>query len=177
MKALTLTQPWASLVAIGAKRIETRGWMTSYRGALAIHASKGFPGHAKDLCTSRRVCEAFGWPVAPNPLTQEWLDDSARRIKALPLGCIVATCRLMACVRTEDLLSKSAYASDMTEQEELFGNYEPRRWGWMLTDIKPLREPILAKGALSLWDWIPDGDRPDTLPAQDSGDASPTKKE
>ena len=28
MKALTLTQPWATLVAIGAKRIETRSWAT-----------------------------------------------------------------------------------------------------------------------------------------------------
>ena len=44
MKALTLTQPWASLVAIGAKRIETRSWSTPYRGLLAIHAAKGFPG-------------------------------------------------------------------------------------------------------------------------------------
>lgn len=40
MKALSLTQPWASLVAVGAKRIETRSWRTSYRGPLAIHAAK-----------------------------------------------------------------------------------------------------------------------------------------
>jgi hypothetical protein len=43
MKALTLTQPWATLVAIGAKTIETRSWPTSYRGPLAIHAAKGYP--------------------------------------------------------------------------------------------------------------------------------------
>ena len=41
MKALTLTQPWATLVAMGAKRIETRSWTTNYRGPLAIHAGKG----------------------------------------------------------------------------------------------------------------------------------------
>lgn len=41
MKAITLTQPWATLVAIGAKRIETRSWATRYRGPLAIHAAKG----------------------------------------------------------------------------------------------------------------------------------------
>lgn len=44
MKALSLTQPWATLVAIGAKKIETRSWSTSYRGPVAIHASKGYPG-------------------------------------------------------------------------------------------------------------------------------------
>lgn len=40
MKALTLWQPWASLVALGVKTIETRSWSTSHRGPLAIHASK-----------------------------------------------------------------------------------------------------------------------------------------
>lgn len=39
MKALTVHQPYASLIAIGAKRIETRSWSTSYRGPLAIHAA------------------------------------------------------------------------------------------------------------------------------------------
>jgi activating signal cointegrator 1 len=48
MKAITLTQPWATLVAIGAKRIETRSWPTNYRGPLAIHAAKGFPKWAKE---------------------------------------------------------------------------------------------------------------------------------
>src|SRR6202030_2406661 len=50
MKALTLTQPWATLVAIGAKRIETRSWPTLYRGPLAIYAAKRFPKWAQDTC-------------------------------------------------------------------------------------------------------------------------------
>lgn len=40
MKALTLKQPWAGMVANGTKTIETRTWSTSYRGPLAIHASQ-----------------------------------------------------------------------------------------------------------------------------------------
>lgn len=43
MKALTLHQPWASLVALGVKTIETRSWGTSYRGPLAIHAGTTRP--------------------------------------------------------------------------------------------------------------------------------------
>ncbi len=39
MKALSLRQPWASLIADGRKTIETRTWRTRYRGPLAIHAS------------------------------------------------------------------------------------------------------------------------------------------
>lgn len=42
--ALTLWQPWASLVAWEEKRIETRSWSTSYRGPLVIHAAKRFAG-------------------------------------------------------------------------------------------------------------------------------------
>ncbi|MFL5577327.1 MAG: ASCH domain-containing protein [Gemmatimonadaceae bacterium] len=49
MKALTLTQPWATLVAIGAKTIETRSWPTHYRGEVAIHAAKGFPDWARQI--------------------------------------------------------------------------------------------------------------------------------
>ncbi len=43
MKALTLWQPWASLVALGVKTIETRSWSTKYRGPLAIHAGAKKP--------------------------------------------------------------------------------------------------------------------------------------
>lgn len=39
MKTFSLMQPWAMLVALGAKRLETRSWQTHYRGPLAIHAS------------------------------------------------------------------------------------------------------------------------------------------
>ncbi len=137
MKALTLTQPWASLVAIGAKRIETRSWSTSYRGELAIHAAKGFPRDAQDFSRCIRLSVLFG----PH--------------YEYPRGAVIATCRLMACVRTEELLSKPPYASDMTEQEQLFGNYEPGRFGWMLSDIRQMAQPEFTKGALGLWEWTP----------------------
>ena len=43
MKALTIMQPWASLIACGAKTIETRSWPTKYRGPIAIHAGMKDP--------------------------------------------------------------------------------------------------------------------------------------
>lgn len=43
MKVLTLHQPWASLIALGVKTIETRSWSTAYRGPLAIHAGSTWP--------------------------------------------------------------------------------------------------------------------------------------
>jgi hypothetical protein len=38
MKALSIRQPWAHLIANGIKTIENRTWRTDYRGPLLIHA-------------------------------------------------------------------------------------------------------------------------------------------
>jgi len=40
MKAISVKQPWAALIAVGWKWIETRTWSTDYRGPLLIVASK-----------------------------------------------------------------------------------------------------------------------------------------
>ena len=40
IKAISLWQPWASLIVCGAKEIETRSWSTKVRGTVAIHAAK-----------------------------------------------------------------------------------------------------------------------------------------
>jgi len=157
MKALTLTQPWASLVAIGAKRIETRSWRTNFRGTIAIHAAKGFPSEAKRLCESVMVCRALGWPTLPNPLTQEALDGSKRRIAELPLGCVIATAFLNEVLPTVAYGCLSGVFEDYpdldTDQERAFGNYDRGRYGWVLENVKRTIAPIPVKGALGLWDF------------------------
>ena len=40
MKALSVKQPYASMIASGQKTIETRTWKTNYRGDLLICSSK-----------------------------------------------------------------------------------------------------------------------------------------
>ena len=42
MKALTIKEPWASLIINGYKTYEFRSWNTSYRGKILIHAGRGF---------------------------------------------------------------------------------------------------------------------------------------
>ncbi|HXI90499.1 MAG TPA: hypothetical protein VNH18_23505 [Bryobacteraceae bacterium] len=162
MKALSLTQPWATLVAIGAKRIETRGWPTKYRGPLAIHAAKVFPGSAKLVCYAAMTLDALGWPraqrhVIDQPLlgtriTQPWLNDIDARVKALPLGAVLCTCQLVNCLETEIV---PRFVRPFTEQEKAFGNYEPGRFAFLLEDVEMFAEPIPAKGALGLWNWEP----------------------
>jgi hypothetical protein len=148
MRCLTLTQPWSQLVALGKKRIETRLWRTEYRGPLAIHAAKAFPGSAKDLCINDPFRKALGWPDPVAGVTQEWLDEMARLTKALPLGKVVAVCKLVGCIHITP-----SFRFALNEQEEAFGNYDTGRYAWVLEDIEALTVPIPAKGALGLWDW------------------------
>ncbi len=167
MKAITLTQPWATLVAIGAKRIETRSWQSSYRGPLAIHAAKGFPRECRELCLTepfRSALRDAGYDVPDNrPMIMN---------KILPLGCIVATCELTGVYSTNSRIfsfaSSDIFISSETgisvgahelfrlppaEPELSFGDYSPGRYAWVLGNIKPLAVPIPAKGSLSLWEW------------------------
>jgi hypothetical protein len=160
MKAITLTQPWATLVAIGAKRIETRSWKTEYRGPLAIHAAKGYPKECARLCLE----EPFLSVLKGAGLIQfgVWFKSN----DDLPHGAVVATCELVACVPI-DYVSRWYYPvkgeknigyqvpPSNDNPEFAFGDYTPGRWAWLLNNIKPLPEPIPVKGALSLWEWTP----------------------
>jgi hypothetical protein len=141
MKALTLTQPWATLVALGAKRIETRSWSTAYRGPLAIHAAKGFPPDCRDY-------------VLIEPFRSSLSVVSALQ---LPIGKIIATCELIDILPTEARGCLSGVFDDYpeldTERERAFGDYSPNRFGWILKNVRAFETPIPAKGALSLWDW------------------------
>lgn len=133
MKAISLTQPWASLLAAGQKRVETRSWQTSYRGRLAIHASKGFPGDCQELCHSRHFAQA---------LTAIGFD----RPDQLPRGAIVGLGTLVDCRMT--VIASQA----ISEVERAFGDYGSGRFAFFFQDLVDLRLPIPCKGALGFWD-------------------------
>ncbi|QDV34975.1 ASCH domain-containing protein [Tautonia plasticadhaerens] len=48
MKALSIQQPWAWLIAHGFKPLENRTWNTKFRGELLIHAGKTFDSDGYD---------------------------------------------------------------------------------------------------------------------------------
>ena len=162
MKAITLTQPWATLVAIGAKCIETRSWSTPYRGPLAIHAAAGL-GPVGGLRGLQRLCDrvefanalwAGGIRKGPPP-DDAWADR-------LPFGAIIAVCDLVDCVAIvhrwqEQLIQQRDnrwfVSPPITSPEYAFGDYTPGRYAWLLDTVQPLPEPIPAKGQLGLWEW------------------------
>lgn len=141
MKALSLTQPWATLVAVGEKRIETRSWGTQYRGPLAIHAARnlgpvgGLEG-LKDLCQTPPFCDAL-------------VRAGIAFANELPLGAVVAVCRLAYCVPTEEVDA----IDSPSRNERAFGDYSPGRLAWFLGDIVALPEPIVTRGYPGLWEW------------------------
>lgn len=149
MKALTLHQPWASLIALGYKTIETRSWRTNYRGPIAIHAAKTFPKYARE-------CAEFDFMKELQVSEKdEWREMN---LKALPRGVIVATANLTTCAPTDRLACEGVSfildgKYDFQSPEWKYGNYEAGRWGWVLDDIKPLGPPILATGKQGLWEW------------------------
>jgi len=153
LKAITLTQPWASLTPIRAKKIETRSWGTSYRGPLAIHAAKG-PGEysVADLEAILRE-KAFA-----DALRRE--DGTCPTWQDLPHGSIVSVCHLADCLPMRwgpGFSSEGRPAFDisfegpLTEEERAFGCYDTDRFAWILEDIVPV-DPVLVRGMQGLWD-------------------------
>lgn len=129
MKALSLWQPWASAIALGHKTIETRSWSTKYRGPIAIHAAKRW---------------------TPEQIRFASIEHALNRMpKRLPLGAIVAVARLARVERTDDI------ETSVSPIERIYGDYSWGRYGWVLEDIKPLREPISFRGAQGLFN-VPD---------------------
>lgn len=146
MKALTLKQPWASLIAEGQKRFETRSWATKYRGPIAIHASKRLDPNDAAL-------------LQMEPFKSALTRDPA----ALPTGAIIATGYLSDCFHSAEIgeqLIFSAYeAGDGIRKEaalELaFGNFSPGRYAWLIEHVALLPEPVHCNGRLYLWDTEP----------------------
>lgn len=139
MKALTLTQPWASLVANGHKRVETRSWRTAYIGPLAIHAAQGFPPQARQ-CLRRPAFSRALWDLDDPPYSL-YAGDT------LPRGVVVAVVNLVRCVPVEDVVLR------LGAEELTFGDYSPGRWAWVLQLVDALKEPVPARGSLGLWEW------------------------
>ena len=149
VKCLTLTDPWAELIALGVKKLETRSWPTDYRGPLAIHVSSTFPAEAEELCDE----EPFTTALYDGGFQKHQL--SGRRTRnawKFPLGCVVAVAWLEDVYQLPSLLFHEQLP---TEPELSFGNYAPGRFVWSLPMVYKPSSPIRASGTLGLWDWEP----------------------
>jgi hypothetical protein len=136
VKALTLWQPYATLIALGHKRVETRSWSTEYRGPIAIHAAQREmkPDDIEELLW---LGELHGVE----------LPDLLDLASAWPLGKVVCTADLVDCREMTE-----AMIEDLSPLELDVGNWTPGRFAWVLENVVPLH-PVAARGKQGLWDW------------------------
>lgn len=128
MKALSLWQPWASLIAIGAKQYETRSWGTPYRGPLVIHAAKRPAEFHRE---GARLLIKAGY----------------KTLDSLPLGCALCLVELVDCIKmTPALIDSISYT------EFGFGDWKEGRYAWKLTNPRPFDKPIPMRGMQGLFD-------------------------
>jgi hypothetical protein len=126
MKAISLWQPWATAIALGIKRVETRSWSTKYRGPLAIHAGKKLV-RREDI--------------------PEGLD-----IRCRPLGAIVAICELVEVRLMDSDLIAEQHPCEIRWGDWRVGRYA---WILENVRSWPLVHPIPFRGRQGLFD-VPD---------------------
>ena len=151
MKALTLYQPWASLLAAGVKQIETRPRPWHYQGPVAIHAALR-PVTPDELArwkvlALRLACgELMGLIAGP-----------------LPLGAVGGIVQMTECRRMTQ-----AWIEEIPELERACGDWRPGRYGYRMEAPQLLHQPVPARGRQGVWNWEPapyaiDGDRSERL--------------
>jgi len=128
MKAITIKQPWATLIAEGYKEYEFRTWKTKYRGDILIHAGKGI---------DKKAMERF------KHLNLEY-----------PVGKIIAKAIITDCVKVDDRLRDVLAKKDPIVYKGVI-NKSSNDWdgyGFKLENIEKIN-PIEVNGKLSLWDY------------------------
>ncbi len=134
MKAISLWQPWASLVAAGVKTYETRSWVPS----LSIK------GQRIAICSAKTT---KGFPLASARLEVLIFRSYRCCLSTLPLGTVVATAVVAGWERTESVRARIA-----TELDEIAGgDYSDGRWAWKLTDVRPVRDTVPVRGAQGIF--------------------------
>lgn len=159
MKAITVLEPWASLIAYGAKTIETRSWKTNYRGILAIHASS----------SNRAIKNPMQYGALPAYIRLQYEVYNHQKSKYLSydfnLGSIIAIVKLVDCqkivqiidekigkyiVHNNKILLENGAEINNGYDEYLLGDYTIGNYAWMLRDVRKII-PVTAQGRQRLW--------------------------
>lgn len=129
IKALSVYQPHASLIALLEKEYETRPNVYRYRGLLAIHAARH-------------------WTTVEQQLTQEFIARfNLPQLRNPPLGAVLCVVNLRACYMAE------AVYPHISAKERAFGNFKEGRSALKLEMVKVFEPFIPARGQQGLWDW------------------------
>lgn len=148
MKAISLWQPWASLIVQGDKEYETRGWYTGYRGPLLIHAAKRVvlkELDALDCPYFQEALKRYRTESKLVPGAKLTLTAKLARL-VLPFGKLLGRVDLVDCIPTEKA------REEITNKEYMFGNYCHGRYAWKLANPVMFYQPIDYKGEQGIFE-------------------------
>lgn len=154
MKALTIWQPWASLVTVGAKPYEFRGWRppSSIIGQRIVVHAAARNVEWREVHQLVRLLEAGGRFAAHTclhrdaalKLLREAMDDPSLLPLAAGLStAVVGEARLDTDIAAEFGVQR-VNDSDRTQHSN---------WGWPMLDIEAWPDPIPMRGMQGLWNW------------------------
>lgn len=153
MRALTLTQPWATLIAIGAKKVETRSWRPPANvigERIAIHAAKGLGpvGGRRGLlalCNNEpfltALCNSNRRDGSRGTYDYEDLLDVC--------GFVVATAVVVSAGEASAVAESLRTSGQFSELA--FGDYSRGRFAWQLAGVMRLPSPVEMRGSLSVF--------------------------
>ncbi len=150
MKALTIWQPWASLIMLRAKPYEFRRWSYAARfpslvgQRIVIHAGAR-PARASEIADLIRRLRDGGFGetgVHPDPAMPYLLQWPAER--QLPLAAGLGTAVLGKPARAVEIFRDQVADSDRIDEHV---------WAWPLSDIQPFEPIEPRRGAQGFWNW------------------------
>ena len=150
MKALTLYQPYATAMALGVKRIETRSRPISYRGTVVIHSA---------LMRTREMERGFASWLHDHPDDRAAFSAAGYRFFAeLPFGQTLAVADLVDVVPVETFIdgghrTPGGELITLTPTEVNWGDYTPGRFAWIFANLRRLDRPRHVSGAQGLWEY------------------------
>lgn len=127
---LTVYQPYAWAIVIGAKDIENRRWKSNHRGRLYIHAGRRECNESQVDNVTERVARHLR-------ISMSAASEAYRSHRAHGLGAIVGSVRMVGCA--------TSYDSEWFE-----GTY-----GFILCDPELFNEPIPCKGRQRIFTFRP----------------------
>ena len=150
MKALTIRQPWASLIMIGAKPYHYQRWTPSpqlieERIVIYAHPDPMIGGDVEGLYFDLTLDAGIGRSVTVElglPLVTRIYDGMREKgpIVSLPLGVGLGSVMLGRAVKCTDLFPDDPQV-------------DPAMWAWPLKDPQEFRRPIRAQGGEKFWSW------------------------
>lgn len=160
MRALTIWQPWASLIMVGAKPYEFRP--KSYFAYInppaigettVIHAGARpiKPTEVEDLL--KRLDDDDNSTGLVAAIARQVLERcrAAAKYQALPLGCGLGTAMI-----GKPRNAGTIFRGDIADSDRAADDRKAYSWAWPFTDIHPFDAPIPMRGAQGFWNW-PEG--------------------